>query len=274
MMIISTICFSIMVLLVKYIRHYPLTEIIFFRSLVIMLIVPFLLIKNKVNILGNNKFLLIFRCLLSGIIMACYFYTVTTMDLTDAITLKQLSPVLIIILASIWLREKINFNQFVIFIIALLGALLIIKPGFRLDIFPAIIGIISALLTAVTHTALRNLRLTDDPLVIVNYLGYIIGLISFGILLFQQNFIFPDPFSFIILLLMGFAGLGGQFALTKAYQLAPAKLVSLYLYLEIIFGTFLAILFFNEIPDILSIIGAFLIILSGYLNFIYNKKDY
>ena len=273
-MIISTICFSIMVLLVKYIRHYPLTEIIFFRSLVIMLIVPFLLIKNKVNILGNNKFLLIFRCLLSGIIMACYFYTVTTMDLTDAITLKQLSPVLIIILASIWLREKINFNQFVIFIIALLGALLIIKPGFRLDIFPAIIGIISALLTAVTHTALRNLRLTDDPLVIVNYLGYIIGLISFGILLFQLNFIFPDPFSFIILLLMGFAGLGGQFALTKAYQLAPAKLVSLYLYLEIIFGTFLAILFFNEIPDILSIIGAFLIILSGYLNFIYNKKDY
>ena len=273
MMIIATICFSIMVLLVKYLRHYPLTEIIFFRSLAIMLIIPPILKKNKIPFLGNNRFLLIVRCLISGIIMACYFYTVTVMNLTDAITLKQLSPFFIIILASIWLGEKITLKQYVIFIIAFLGALLIIKPGFRLDIFPAIIGIISAILTAGSHVAVRNLRLTDHPLVIVNYFGYIIGLISLGILLLQGNFVFPDAFNLFILFLLGFVGLGGQFALTKAYQLAPAKLVSLYLYLQIIFGAFLAILFFKEIPDILSIFGALLIIASGYLNFKYSKKE-
>jgi drug/metabolite transporter (DMT)-like permease len=68
------------------------------------------------------------------------------------------------------------------------------------------------------------------------------------------------------LFLLGLAGLGAQFALTKAYQMAPAKLVSLYLYLQIIFGALLGVLFFKEIPDLFSIIGASLIIVSGYLN--------
>ncbi|MEA2021192.1 MAG: DMT family transporter [Candidatus Caldatribacteriota bacterium] len=273
MMIIATICFSAMALMVKYLRHYPLMEIIFFRNLAIMLIVPPLLRKNKIPLLGNNKFLLVFRSILSGIIMACYFYTVTAMNLTDAITLKQLSPFFIIILASIWLGEKITLKQCVIFIFAFLGALLIIKPGFRLDILPAIIGIIGAMLTAGSHTSVRSLRLTDHPLVIVNYFGYIIGLISLGILLFQGNFIFPDIFGLFILFLLGIFGLGAQIAMTKAYQFAPAKLVSLYLYLDIIFGTFLAFLFFKEIPDIFSIFGALLIIASGYLNFKYSKKE-
>jgi len=238
-----------------------------------MLIIPPLLRKNKIPLLGNNKFLLVFRSILSGIIMACYFYTVTAMNLTDAITLKQLSPFFIIILASIWLKEKITFQQCAIFIFAFLGALLIIKPGFRLDILPAIIGIIGAMLTAGAHTSVRSLRLTDHPLVIVNYFGYIIGLISLGILLFQGNFIFPDIFGLFILFLLGIFGLGAQIAMTKAYQFAPAKLVSLYLYLQIIFGAFLAILFFKEIPDIFSVLGASLIITSGYLNFKYTKKE-
>ena len=273
MMIIATICFSVMSLLVKYLRYYPLAEIIFFRSLAIMLVIPLILKKNKIPLLGNNRFLLIVRCLLSGIIMACYFYTITVMNLTDAITLKQLSPFFIIILANIWLGEKITLKQCVTFIIAFLGTLLIIKPGFRLDVFPGMIGIIGAVLTAGSHTAVRNLRLTDHPLVIVNYFGYIIGLISLGILLLQGNFIFPDIFGLFILFLLGIFGLGAQIAMTKAYQFAPAKLVSLYLYLQIIFGAFLAILFFKEIPDIFSVLGASLIITSGYLNFKYTKKE-
>jgi len=56
MMIIATICFSIMVLLVKYLSHYPLAEIIFFRSLAIMLFIPPILKKNKIPLLGNNRF--------------------------------------------------------------------------------------------------------------------------------------------------------------------------------------------------------------------------
>lgn len=267
MMIIATICFSLMAAMVKYLGHLPVMEIIFFRNIPIMLIIPLILKNKKISFWGNNKPLLLLRSLLSGFAVIAYFYTITVMILTEAVTIKQLSPFFIIFLASIFLGEKIDFRKITFFILAFLGALLVVKPGFRLDIYPAVIALLGAISTAGSHVALRSLRLTDHPLVIVNYFGYSIGLISFGILLWQGNFIIPDALSLFILLLLGLAGLGGQFALTKAYQLAPTKLVSLYLYLQIIFGALLGVLFFKEIPDLLSMFGASLIIISGYLNY-------
>jgi len=272
MMILASICFAVMAAMVKYLGHLPLTEIIFFRNLSIMLIVPLMLKNKKISFWGNNKLLLILRSLLSGFIMVAYFYSITAMNLTDAVTIKQLSPFFIILLASILLREKISFKLVTIFVFAFLGTLLVIKPGFRLNMYPAIIGLLGAVLTAGSHVAVRRLGSTDHPLVIVNYFGYIIGLVALGILLWQGNFYIPDILNLFILNLLGLVGLGGQIALTKAYQMAPTKLVSLYLYSQIIFSIFLEILFFQEIPDLLSISGAFLIIISGYLNYKLNLK--
>lgn len=267
MMIIATICFSLMAAMVKYLGHLPVMEIIFFRNIPIMLIIPLILKNKKISFWGNNKPLLLLRSLLSGFAVISFFYTITVMILAEAVTIRQLSPFFIIFLASIFLGEKIDFRKITFSILAFLGALLVIKPGFRLDMYPAVIALLGAIGTAGSHVALRSLRLTDHPLVIVNYFGYSIGLISFGILLWQGNFIIPDALSLFILLLLGLVGLGGQFALTKAYQLAPTKLVSLYLYLQIIFGALLGVLFFKEIPDLLSMFGASLIIISGYLNY-------
>jgi len=273
MMIIASICFSIVAVMVKYVCHLPLVEIVFFRSIPTMLIVPFIINNKKISFVGNNKLLLLLRSLFASIALMAYFYTIVAMILADATTIKQLSPIIIILLASILLGEKITLKQITIFVLAFLGSLLVIKPGFRLDVYPAIIGLLGAIMTTCSHLAVRSLRLTDHPLTIVNYSGYTPGLTALAVIFWQGNFYIPDTFSLFILLLMGLAGLGGQFALTKAYQIAPPKLVSLYLYLQIVFGTFLGVLFFKEIPGIFSIFGASLIIISGYLNFKYTKKD-
>ena len=267
MMIIATICFSLMAVMVKLLGHFPVMEIIFFRNLATMLITPLILKNKKIPFWGNNKPLLLSRSLLTGFAAVIYFYTIKVMILTDAVTIKQLSPFFTIFLASIFLGEKIGFKKIAIFNLAFLGALLVVKPGFRLDIFPAVLALLGAISTAGAHVATRSLRLTDHPLVIVNYFGYSVGLISLGILLWQGNFIIPDASSLFVLFLLGLAGLGGQFTLVRAYQMAPAKLVSLYLYLQIIFGALLGVFFFKEIPDLFTILGASLIIISGYLNY-------
>ena len=272
MMIIATICFSLMSAMVKYLGHLPVMEIIFFRNIPIMLIIPLILKSKKISFWGNNKPLLLLRSLLSTFAVIIYFYTITIMILTDAVTIRQLSPFFIILLASIFLREKIYFRKITIFILAFLGALLVVKPGFRIDIYPAVIALLGAILTAGSHVAVRSLRLTDHSLVILNYFGYSIGIISFGILLWQGNFIIPVASSLFVLLSLGLFGLVGQFTLIKAYQMAPTKLVSLYLYLQIIFSALLGVFFFKEIPDLFSILGAFLIIISGYLNYKVKTK--
>jgi len=273
MMIIATICFSIMMVIVKYLRHLPLMEIILFRNIPIMIVVSIILKNKGIFFYGYNRSLLLLGSLFNTFSVIAYFYTITTMTLAAAVSIKQLSPFFILILASIFLGEKINNKKIIIFIIAFLGAMLIAKPGFNLAIYPVIIGLSGAVLTGLSHISVRRLRLTDHQFVIINYIGFTEGIMAFGILFWQGNFYIPDIRCLFILLLMGLVSFIAQFTFTKAYQMAPVKLVSLYLYLQIIFGTFFGILFFKEYPDIFSIFGVLLIIVCGYLNFRYTKEE-
>lgn len=232
-----------------------------------------MILKNKnISLRGENKPLLLFRCFFGFLSAVGYFYTFKTMTMTDAMTIRQLSPFFIVMFAIIFLKEKVPPRRIPIFLLVFLGGLLVIKPGIRLEIFPAIVGVLAAIFGAVAQVSLRNLRLTDHPLVIVNYFSFVSGLMALVILIWQNNFVIPNFISLMSLILLGLIALGGQFALTKAYQMAPASMVSLYTYSQIIFATIFGLFFFREIPDLLSIFGAFLIIISGYLNYKLNLR--
>jgi drug/metabolite transporter (DMT)-like permease len=267
MMIFASICFALVGVMIKFIGDIPLMEMIFFRNLPSILILPLILKNKNIPFKGKNNPLLLFRCFFGFLSTVGYFYTFKTMTMTDAMTIRQLSPFFIVILAIIFLKEKMSLQRIPVFLLVFLGSLLVIKPGLRLEIFPAIVGILAAIFSAGAHVSLRNLRLTDHPLVIVNYFAFVSGLTALVILIWQSNFVIPDLISLIKLVLLGLVALGAQIALTKAYQMAPASMVSLYTYSQIIFATLFGLLFFRELPDLLSIIGATLIIISGYLNY-------
>ncbi|HAJ32793.1 MAG TPA: EamA family transporter [Candidatus Atribacteria bacterium] len=267
MMLIAAICFAVLAFLIKFVPDIPLMELIFFRNIPIMLIVPLILIKKGIPILGNKRPLLLLWGLLSIFSTISYFYTIKVMILTDAVSIKQFSPFLSVFFAAIFLKEKIGYKKVSIFIFGFLGALLVVKPGFRTDIFPAIVGLGGATLQAMGFSVVRYLRLSDHPMVVVNYFGYIVGLSSLGVLLWQGNFIVPNIRSLIILVLIGLVGLAGQYYLTLSYHMAPPKLVSLCLYLTIVFSAIFDTFIFKKAPDLFSIFGASLIIVSGYLNY-------
>jgi len=259
--------------MVKKLSHLPVMEIILFRNIPAMIIIPGMIKKAKVPPFGNNKPILWFSGLITAISILAIYYAFTAMPLTDAITIRNLSPFFTFFLAGIFLKEKLSLRQLPFFIFAFLGGLLVIKPGFRIDIFPAMIALLSAICVAASHTTLRHLRLTDHYLVIINYRIYINSTVNFIILILQKSFKMPSPPDLLILTLLGAVSLVGQITVTKAYQLAPASLVSLYTYSQIIFVSVFALLFFKEIPDIFSIIGASFIIISGYLNYRYKSNN-
>jgi len=257
---------------IKQLGHFPLMEIIFFRNIPSMIIVPIILKRTNISLWGNNKPFLWFRSLMGLLAMLTTYYTFTVMPLTDATTIHQLRPFFIFFFSGLFLKEKIYLRQIPFYLLAFLGGLLVIKPGIQVDIFPAIIALLAAIFMASAHITLRHLRLTDHYLVVVNYFAYISGLISLLILLFQKSFVIPNLFDFFILILLGLFALAAQITLTKAYQLSPANLVSLYTYSQIIIASIFGLLFFKEIPDVFTVIGASFIITSGYLNYRFIKK--
>lgn len=271
--IISSLCFALIAVGVKQNLHLPLMEILFFQNIPTMVIIPIILKKMNISLLGNNKPFLWSSGFLNVIIQLAKFYTFTVMLLADATTIHRLSPFFVFFLSGIFLKEKLSFQQIPLFLLAFLGGLLVIKPGLRVEMFPAMIALLAAISIAFNHVILRYLRLTDHYLVITNYIAYIGGLASLVILFIQKSFQIPSSADLFILILIGLAALFAQITLTKAYQMAQANLVSLYTYSQIIFASLFGLMFFKEIPDLLSIMGASFIIISGYFNYRWKVKD-
>ena len=267
MMIISSICFSIIAALIKFLKDIPLVEIIFFRNLFLVIFISYAIKKERISFLGKDNFWLSIRCIFAFLAVWGHTYAIRTMLITNAVTIKQLVPFFIVIIAKIILKERIPKKQIPIFIVAFFGVLLLTKPGINLNLFPTLIGITSAILEATAHTALRQLRISDHPLVIVFYYGAFSVLIALVILIFGNIYVIPNFLDSMILLSIGLLNLISQITLTRAYKLAPASLVSQYMYSQIVFAFIFGIIFFKEAPDLLSSIGSIIIILSGYFNY-------
>ena len=267
LMVTSSIGMSLMTVIIKYIRQLPLMEIVLFRSISTIVIIPIMLRKKNISIYGNNKIFLLLRGFFGTIDIIAMFYAYTKLPLTVAIAIQQLSPFFVIILSNIFLKEKLYAHQIPILLVAFTGGLMVIKPYRRIDLFPAMICLLGTIFISLSHVTLRYLRLTDHSLVIVNYSAFITSLTSLAILLKQGNIVIPKLIDLTILISLGLIGLFSQITLTKSYQMAQASLVSLYSYSQIIFASIFGFLFFKEFPDLLSLSGACLIVVSGYLNY-------
>ncbi|KEI09705.1 EamA family transporter, partial [Clostridium novyi] len=75
----------------------------------------------------------------------------------------------------------------------------------------------------------------------------------------------------LFLILGGFCFTLGQIFLTIAYKSAPASEISMFDYLGLLFAGIYGFVLFKEVPDILSIIGYFIIVVISILSILFNK---
>lgn len=271
-MLIASFCFALVPIIIKSLKDIPLMEVVFFRNFVSMLIIPLILFWRKIPIYGNNKNLLLLRGLFGYLGIVGMYYAYTKMPIVDAVAIHRLSPFFVMILSVFLLKENITSKYVYIIFLAFFGALIVIKPGFRVDILPAIIALAATLCVSMSHVILRQLRLTDTFLVIINYFAYISGFLSIFFLILQGNFIFPKYYDLTKLLLIGIISIGAQVGVTLAYNYAPASKISVYLYTQILFATILEYLFLGVFSDFLTLIGASIIVLAGIINFFFNRN--
>jgi drug/metabolite transporter (DMT)-like permease len=273
LMILTALFFALIGFIIKLLDNVPLMEVVLFRNLPSMIIIPIILIKQKISILGRNRPLLMLRGFLGTIGMIAIFYTYTAMPITESTAIQRLSPFFIIIMSIIFLHEKYSFKKIPFILIAFIGALLVIKPGFRIDLIPAIIALIAAMLMGSAHIVIRYLRLSDNYWVIINYYAYIAGFTAIISLVWEKNFVMPNTINVILLIILGLVAFASQICLTLSYRFAPASIVAPYLYIQIIFAAILEITFLGIIPDLLTIAGSVIIIISGIMNFRFSQNN-
>lgn len=261
-LVASELSFAISAAIIKSLSvSLPNESIVFFRNLFGILILTPLLIKSGTNILKTDRLFLHF--LRSGFgmgAMYCFFYALGHIPLADSMLIKSTIPLIIPFIAAFWLKENISHRVILAGGIGFMGVFLILKPDGNMN-WASIIALISSLLAAMAFVTVRKLSATEPALRIVSYFA-IIGLSISAVPLIR---VWQTPTLSQLLMLMGI-GLTttiGQLLLTRAYQSASASSVGIFTYTSVPFGTFLGWLFWNELLDINSLLGAILIVLSG-----------
>ncbi|MEN8139372.1 MAG: DMT family transporter [Bacteroidota bacterium] len=268
-MFISSLAFGVMNLIVKSLNRFPTSELILFRS-VISLIISFYFIK-KLNLkpFGNNKKWLIIRGTFGVIALSLFFFTLHNLPLATAITIQYMSPIFTAIIAIFLLNEKMGPFRWVFFGISFAGIAMVKGFSSNISWIYLIAGILSALFSGFAYNAIRKLRDSDHPVVIVFYFP----LIATPVTLVWSYFEWVNPIGWEwgLLILIGIFTQIAQIYMTKALAQAEANVVSIMKYIGIVYALGFDYLIFGTTYTLTVIIGIVFVISGVLLNLFYKK---
>lgn len=271
LMIFSVIAFALMNIVVKYLSNFNVYQIVFFRSLGTLAFTIPIVLKHKIPFLGNNKKLLLTRGFFGLISLTCFFESLQYLSVGTAVSLRYTAPIFAGIFAMFFLKEKIKVIQWLLFIIAFIGVLII--KGFGIDVttIGLILAISSAFFMGLTFVVLRKIGTNDHPIVIINY--FMIMAFLFGGFISINHWKQPNFSEWFLLLSLGLFGYVGQLYLTKAFQVGETSLVAPLKYLEVIFTIIIGVIVLEENYNLWTLVGISLILVGLIYNIYLKKTD-
>ncbi len=269
-MLLATLLFTCMNVLVKLVPNIPAIEIIFFRSVISLIICYVTLRSQKVSVVGNNKKLLLARGAAGALALVCYFITLQNIPLATAVTLQYLSPIFTAVLGIFLVREKVKPLQFLFFGLAFAGVLLVEGFDSRVNSLYLLLGIGAGFFAGLAYNIIRKLNITEHPLVIVFYFPLVT--IPLTIWYVISNWVQPEGIEWIYLLLIGVLTQFAQYFMTKAYQLEELSKVASLNYIGIIYALGFGYFIFEETFHPMTYIGMMLVLAGVILNIQYKRS--
>ncbi len=270
-LIFASFFFSLMTLCVKNIdNRIPIYELVFFRSLLSLMITLSIIKVKNINPWGNNRPLLILRGVLGTSALVCIFYAIRNMPLSISTVIQYTYPIFISIFAGILINEKVTKNLFIALIIGWLGIIVILNPNqlstinVEIENTSVLLAFLGAICTAFAYVTVKKLSVTEDIYVIIEYfpLVSLITLLPFVLI----NWVTPNLNELIWIIGIGLFTQLGQTFLTIGLKKLPATEASAINYLQVLFGSIWGVLFFSEVITINFLLGALLVLLGTIIS--------
>ena len=191
------------------------------------------------------------------------FIALKNITLPEYTTLNMSSPLIAVLLAIIFLKEKLNTYIIISLIFGFTGVLLVIQPGFESFNIYFLLVLFSALLITISTVIVNKYNTVTSSIGYFIYAGIITHLISW--IFFISN---PLAINLKIFLLITLASILINLAIflsVFAFKISQKYYASVFclVYLQIVWSSLIGIIFFNEYLNFIAYFGAFLIILSG-----------
>ena len=222
--------------------------------------------KNFKFYLTSNWKLQLLRSLLSILESGCFILAFRYLSLADAHSIGALTPIVVVVLSYIFLREKISPRIWFAVFIGFIGVLIVMRPGLTVFDPASLIPLAAAFFLGLYQIVTRKVSDVDKNETSLFYAG-IVGMFLMGFI----SFFYWKPISVDFILM--FLGVGALYSSGVYFQIvalskARASIVQPFHYTLIFWSIIFGFLFYKDIPDLFTITGAVVIIISGVYIFI------
>ena len=218
--------------------------------------------KNNLNFYKSKKIKLqIFRSLLSVIESGCFVLSFKYLSLADAHSVGSLAPVIVVALSAIFLKEKVSTKTWIAIFVGFIGVLIILRPTSSIFDPKALLPLLAAFGLGLYQVVTKKVSEYDATETSLFYTS-IIGIFVMSLL--ALNFWNPiSSSSYILFLIVGIFFSLGIYLQIIALSMANASIIQPFHYTLIFWAIIFGYIFYNDIPDLFTIVGAVIITLSG-----------
>jgi len=236
-------------------RDLPTIQIIFLRGLLgLIWLLPYLAWRRFSDLSTGNFRLHLWRGLASMITMSVTFFAYSTLPLADVVALSFTTPLYLMFFAVWLLKERLSQKHLMAALVGFGGILVTVRPGFS-SFDPLILfAVVSPVLIALVQLLIKHMIRSEGIITIITWFSLSIILFSAPAAWWYWEPIPVDRWP--LLLAMGGLATLVQITISQAYLVADAVAVTPYEYSRLLFAGILGFLFFDEHPDVFSLIGA------------------
>jgi drug/metabolite transporter (DMT)-like permease len=201
------------------------------------------------------------RSALSLTSMLCGFTSLSYLTLANATALSFTAPLFATIMAALVLGETVRRRRWTATFVGFVGVLIVLRPSVSGISYGEILALSGAFLTALVIIVVKQMSRTEPSNAIVAYMVLLLTPMSLVVAL--PFWSWPQTGDWPFVIGMGLAGTVGHVCWTRAISICDASVVVPFDYVRLIFTIIIGILAFAEQPDMMTLIGAAIIVLAG-----------
>jgi len=253
----------------------PAGEAVFFRSLfAIPVLITWLLLRGDFpgKLKARDPMGHVWRGLMGTFAMGSGFLAIGLLPLPEVVAIGYAAPLLVTMLAAMFLGEKIRLVRFSALLLGLFGVILVLSPRLtfmdtevtsRLQTIGAMAALMAAIFSALAQVFARKLVATETTGSIVFYFSLMSTFLA--LLTIPFGWTVPGTREVLFLVSAGLLGGVGQILLTESYRYAEVAVIAPFEYCSILLALLMGYFIFDELPTGIMMAGVALIITAGII---------
>ncbi len=259
-MLVTGLCFVAVTAIVKYTGdRIPAQQAAFIRyALGLVFLLPMLRSLFAVRLSGRIWWLFLGRGTFHAFGVMLWFYAMTRIPIAEVTAMNYLAPVFVTLGAALFLGEKLAARRLLAVGAALVGALIILRPGFR-EIDPGHLAmLVAGVVFGGSYLLVKVLAAHANAAIVVAMLSIVVTVVlaPFAVAVWVT----PTLGELGLLFAVALFATAGHYTMTLAFGMAPVTVTQPVTFLQLVWAALLGVVVFAEPIDVWVVVGGLVIL--------------